>query len=278
MRLPPLLAACLVCLPVAALAQQEMPGLDLTDEPKAPEPGKPALAPAALPPDAAPRARAAAQAAASAADAKLSEAEIASEDRVKSVQRKAWIKRGRFELTPMGFLTLNDAFYPKYGPGGRVSYHVADALAVGVRYQHYSLIPDDNVRLAKRQLQAQLPYVLPEQSVGLDVMWSPIYGKVSVGSSIRHFDLYVLGGAGAMFSQTSSGSAPNGGDGPHLTTTLGLGQRFALNDWITIDLSLLEMLYSDRPQGQTKAVLQHALTLNLGVGFFLPTSFEYKEP
>jgi outer membrane beta-barrel protein len=274
MRPIALLAACLVALPLPAVAQQEMPGLDLSDEPKTPEPKKAAPGPAALPPDLEP----ARTPAAKASDAKLSEADIASEDRVKSVQRKAVLKRGRFEFTPMAFMTLNDAFFPKYGPGGRIAYHVADALAVGLRYQQYNLIPDDNVRLAKRQLQAQLPVVLPEQSFGLDVMWSPIYGKVSVFNSIRHFDLYILGGVGALLSQTSSGQAPNGGDGPHLTTTLGIGQRFSVLEWLAVDLSLLETLYPDRPAGHNKSVLQHALTLNLGVSFFLPISFEYREP
>jgi outer membrane beta-barrel protein len=268
MRLALLLAALLVALPASTVAQQEMPGLDLSDEPKKPEGSKsaPALestrAPAAKPPD-----------------ASLSEAEIASEDRVKSVQRKAVLQRGRFELTPMAFVTLNDGFFPKFGPGGRFAFYLAEAFALALRYQQYNLIPDDNVRLAKRQLQSQLPHVLPEHSLGLDLLWSPIYGKVALFNSIHHFNLYILGGVGALWSQTSGGSAPTGGDGPHLTTALGIGERFGLLNWLAVDLSLIETFYSDRPLGSpNKSILQHALTLNLGVSLSLPFSFEYKEP
>ncbi len=265
------LAALLVVLPALAAAQQEMPGLDLTDEPKSSEPPK---APERAARPAAPTEANEAKESA----AKLTEAEIASEDRVKSVQRKAALKRGRLELTPMVFVSLNDAFYPEFGPAVRVSYHLADALALALRYQQYNLIPEDNVRLAKRELESRLLYALPKHSFGLDFMWSPIYGKVAVFKSIRHFDLYVLGGVGFMLSQTSTGSAATGGgEGPHATTSLGLGQRLGLTDWLSIDLSAIETLYSDRP-GLSSSVLQHALTFNVGLSFFLPTTFEYKEP
>lgn len=273
------LAVMLIALPRLAAAQQEMPGLDLSDESKGSEAPKAPERTSARPEVERERPGARAEPKESKDSApKLTEAEIASEDRVKSVQRKAALKRGRFDLTPMMFVTLNDAFYPVFGPGARISYHPANALALGLRYQQFNRIPEDNVRLAKRQLQSRLPSVLPQHSFGLDLLWSPIYGKVALFNSIRHFDLYVLGGAGLMLSQTSAGNAPTGGDGPHLTTSLGLGQRFGLTDWMAVDLSVIETLYSDRPQGYNKSILQHALTLNVGVSFFLPTAFEYKEP
>lgn len=272
MRMTLWLAAVLFAMPAVVAAQQEMPGLDLSDDAKSPEPAKSPERALARPDADRP-----APAEGKASGVKLSEAEIATEDRVKSVQRKAVLKRGRFEVTPMMFVRLNDAFYPEFGPGGRISYHLANAFAMGLRYQQFNLIPMDNVRLAKKQLQSRLDSVLPQHSVGLDLLWSPIYGKVAIGKSIRHFDLYVLGGAGVMLSQTSY-PPTGGGDGPHITTSLGLGQRFGLTDWFSIDLSAIETLYSDRPQGSIRSVLQHAITLNVGLSFYLPTSFEYKEP
>ena len=278
MRTILLLATHLFALPVFAAAQdpQGFEGLDLSDEPKSAEPPKTAPASGSSP---SPTIEASPAPAGEKASAlKLTEADIVREDRVKAVNRKVPLNRGRLELTPLVFVTLNDAFFPQIGPGLRASYHLADSLALGLRYQQFNLLPEDNVRLAKRQLQSRLPSVLPKHSFGIDVLWSPIYGKLAVLNSIRRFDLYVLGGAGLLLSQTSGGTAPTGGDGPHLTTSLGLGQRFGFLDWLSIDLSLVETFYSDRPQGLNKSILQHALTLNLGFSLFLPTTYEYKEP
>ncbi|MFN7131419.1 MAG: outer membrane beta-barrel domain-containing protein [Myxococcales bacterium] len=252
-----------------ASAQNAGFGLDLSDdEPKkeeaAEQPPPPEEEPprrAVLPPPDAPVSRP--------AEGEISEKDIASEDRVKSVQRKPFLKRRRAEITPMGFVTVNDAFFPKFGPGLRGSYHLHDSFGLGVRFFQYNLIPNDNVRFAKRQLQSRLPSVLPRYSVNLDLMWTPIYGKVSLFNSIKHFDLYVVGGAGAFITQTSGL-----GDGPHLSTHIGIGQRFSLTDFMSIDLSATESIYSDRPNAGTKSVIQHVLSVNGGVSLFIPPSFD----
>lgn len=246
-------------------------GLDLTeDEPPKEEPGVEGAgpefgsesAPIALPPPDAPIDEAK-------AESDLTEREIAAEDRVKSVQRKPFLKRRRLELTPMAFLSVNDAFFPKWGPGLRAAYHLHDSFGVGLRLSMYEKISNDNIRFAKRQLQSRLPSVLPQYSAAVDLLWTPIYGKVSIFNSIKHFDLYVVGGAGAVWSQTSGL-----GDGPHLSTHIGLGQRFSVNRFMTIDLSAIETIYADRPNAANKSVIQHVLTLNAGVSFFVPPSFD----
>jgi outer membrane beta-barrel protein len=203
---------------------------------------------------------------------RLSEAQIASEDRVKSVQRKPFLKRSRVEVTPMGFATLNDAYYPKAGPGARLSFFFHDSFGLALRGFQYNLIATDNVRLAKRQLQSKLPKVQPKVGAFLDLLWSPIYGKVSLFNSIKHFDLYLVGGAGMELTQTSDV------DGPHFSTHIGLGQRFAVTDWLAVDLSVLDTLYADRPDGGGKSVLQQQVSINGGLSFYLPLSFDYKEP
>jgi len=260
-----------VLLPSTALAQPTFEGLDLSGEStEAKQPEEEVKPPPPSQPDPEPYSPPAASS--EAPLPKLSEMEIASEDRVKSVQRKPFIRKGRFDLTPLAFLTVNDAFFPKFGPGGRATYHLQDNLGLGVRFFQYNLIPSDNVRLAKRQLQSRLPSVLPKTSLALDFMWAPIYGKVSLFNTIQHFDLYLVGGVGAMWSQTSDV------DGPHLTTHIGIGQRFSLNSFLGVDLSLVETLYTDRPGGGQKGVTQHVLSVNGGVSIYLPPSFEYKEP
>ncbi|MGI5860584.1 MAG: outer membrane beta-barrel domain-containing protein [Myxococcales bacterium] len=262
-------SACLgallaLLLPSVAAAQFE--GLDLTEDAPEQTPEQPQTAPEAPTPPLD------IDEPAASSEPRLSELDITSEDRVKSVQRRGFLKRNRFDLTPMAFVQLNDAYYPKFGPGARASYHPHESFGLGVRFLQYNLVPTDNVRLAKRQLQSRLPSVLPKMSFALDLIWSPIYGKISIFNAIRHFDLFVIGGAGAIFTQTSDA------DGPHLSTHIGIGQRFSINDFLAVDVSIIEAIYSDRPGGANKAVLQNVLTLNAGLSVFLPFSFDYQEP
>jgi len=269
MRLPQLLAALLVLWPIGAFAQgTDFKGLDLTEDPKKEEPKKEEEA---LPPPE-PEPEPAAAAAAPKPEQKLDEVQIANEDRVKSVQRKAFLKTFRFEITPMGFVTINDAFYPKSGPGARLAFYFSDSLGLGVRYNQYNILYNDNARLAKRELQSKLPYTHPKHGFSVDLLWSPVYGKISVANSINTFDLYVVGGAGAFLTQTTDA------DGPQFSAHVGIGEKFHVLDWLALDLSLVDTLYSDRPGGENKSVLQNLVSLNLGLSIYLPLGFDYKEP
>lgn len=205
-------------------------------------------------------------------EGRLREIELTADDRVKSVQVRSFLKQGRFELMPSVFVALNDSFFPKYGPGLRLTYHVHESLGVALRGNQYNLIPNDNVRLAKRQLRAQLPDVQPEWSVALDVIWSPFYGKTTLFNAISHFDLYIVGGLGTVLTETLEE------DGVMLSTHIGLGGRLSLNDFLALDLSFIETVYTDRPHNNgDKGVVQHILSINLGLSVFIPFSFEYKE-
>ena len=269
MRFPKVLAALLALWPTGAIAQgTDFKGLDLTDEPKKEEPKKEEDSALPLPPPE----PVSPGAAAPKAEQKLDEVQIANEDRVKSVERKAFLKKMRFEIAPMGFVTINDAFYPKAGPGGRLAFWFADSVALAFRYSQYNILNNDNVRLAKRELQSKLPYVHPKHGFNVELIWSPIYGKVAVANSINTFDAYVVGGAGAFLTQTEST------DGPQFSAHVGIGEKFHVLDWLALDLSLIDTLYADRPGGQAKSVLQNLVSLNLGVSIYLPLGFDYKEP
>ena len=276
MRLTILLAALLALFPLGALAQgTDFKGLDLTDEPKKPDEKKPddrdKDKDKPLPPPPASEAPAPAK-----TPDHLDEVQIANEDRVKSVERKAFIKKYRVELMPMGFVTVNDSFYPKIGPGGRLAFFFSDSLGIGLRYNQVNVISTDEVRLAKRELQSKLPSVQPKHLFGVDILFSPVYGKIAVGNGIGTFDLYVVGGAGGVWSQTSADNANGPGDGIKPSAHIGIGERFAFTDWLALDVSLLETLYADKPLG-TRSVIQNLVSINLGLSFFIPFSFEYKE-
>jgi len=246
--------------------QQEKPpeptteglGLDLTEEGKKPPPST-----VALPSD-------------KVKDAPvLDEQSLVEEDRVKSIQRKVFLKTHRFELLPTIFVSVNDPYYSKWGGSLRGSFFLSDTLAVAVHASVYDLLPTDDVRTAKANFQSRIFYSVPKWSVLGAVEFSPIYGKATIFNTIIHFDGFILGGLGALWSDTSStpldSKNPSGPTrGPNIAAEFGIGLRFMTTDWLSVNLALIDTTYVDQPAGTNKGAIQNILALNAGVSLFFP--------
>lgn len=268
--------------PRVSLAQAGGLGLDLSDDANK-KPDQPATPPADTPPAPATSTPDLGIPADNPPAAKkdqpdVGERDVSLEDRVKSVQKKGFYKRNHFELAPHVGLTLNDAYFQKYDLGANAVWHFSDNLALGARFDYLIVQTTENVGTAKRELQSRLPVSKPKYGGAADFYWTPIYGKASVFNSIIHFDLFAVAGVGAMISQTSATSStdpnlqadPLLNQGPHPAVDLGLGQRYALNELIAFEWTLLETLYTDTPGGTGSSQVQRVLTLNAGLSFFLP--------
>ncbi len=273
--------ACLVAVASPALGADEQPGLDLSQPPKkdAPKGDDEELPPLDLtkPAQPAPPAKPAAAAVEKPpAYEPFSEKDVALGDKVKAVQRKGFLKKGRFELAPVFAATVNDAFYEKFGYGARLAYNVQDSFAIAVRGTRYLKYRTDNVREGKLAFQSQLVAADIEQQAMLDGVWSPIYGKAAVlAGSIVHFDLYLQAGFGLVWSSTSG---PPLDQGPHWATDVGGGVRFYPKEWLAFDLGVDATFYPDQPVALLPATVQRVFAATIGVSFFFPTTFEYVYP
>jgi outer membrane beta-barrel protein len=261
-----------------------MPPIDLT---KQPEPAKTGAKPEATPP---------------APMAPFGERDVALGDKVKSVQRKGFLKKGRFEAEPIFAATLNDAFYQKFGGGLRVAYNFGETFALALRGVTYrkpewsspsgwqpAPVRTDYAKEGKIAFGGQLLASQIYDQLMLDGIWSPIYGKISVlGRSIVHFDVYLSGGFGLVWTATSFAPRDNSGLGPapgtvivgrsKLGVDLGGGVRFYPKDWLALDAGLMATLYPDQPVSSLPATIQRVFAVNLGVAFFFPFSFDYVYP
>jgi outer membrane beta-barrel protein len=262
---------------------QEVPGIDLS-QPPAEEPAQqPPSEPEEQPPmdlSQPPASREAPAAAEKEKEARpllpFGDEDVALGDRVKAVQRKGFLKRGRLELTPMFSATVNDAFYQKFGGGLRLAYNVQDSFAIAVRGTYYKPLRTDNVREGKIAFQSQLLTSQLDGQLMVNGVWSPIYGKASfLGSSILHFDLFLAGGFGVVWSATSSEPRD---EGPHLATDLGGGVRFYPKEWLAFELGLMATLYPDQPILSVPGTVQKVFVANVGLSFFFPPRFEYVYP
>ncbi|WP_257458697.1 outer membrane beta-barrel domain-containing protein [Archangium lipolyticum] len=259
-----LLALCLA--PVSALAQNQQDpglGLDLSGDPNKPQEETetnaetPAEEPPPLP----------STVAETPPDEPLSPAErdVTLDDRVKSVQRKVYLKKNRFELAPFITLSVNDPYYTKVGAAVRGAYYLADTLALAGRVSVMQVLPEDDVRIAKSTFGSRIFYSVPQWSAMGDVEWSPLYGKVAFLNSILHFDAYLLGGMGVVNTKVSKARG-----GPSLAADLGLGLRFVARDYLAVNVAVINTSYVDQPLNSSKGATQNIMTLNAGISVFFP--------
>jgi len=264
----------------APAGAQELRGLDLSSPPKAEE-RKPKAEPAEAAPlepgqPPAPPGGKAAPAATPAGDTLFGERDVALGDRVKAVQRKGFLKKGRFEVAPILALSVNDAFYQKVGGGLRLAYSFQDSFALALRGAYYTPLRTDNARVGKLAFQSQLLTSQIYSQAMMDGVWSPIYGKAAfLGDAIVHFDLFLSAGFGAVWSATSD--APRN-EGPHPAAEFGGGVRFYPKEWMAFEFGLLATFYPDQPIVSVPATIQTVFVANVGVSFFFPTTFEYVYP
>ncbi|RYZ39663.1 MAG: outer membrane beta-barrel domain-containing protein [Myxococcaceae bacterium] len=266
MNRPTLMLALSLLWPALAPAQsQEGMGLDLTEDAQP----KPAEENPAPPPDE--EARPASPPTADKAkdippEALMPLTDITQDDRVKSVQRKVYLKKHRFEITPLVSLSVNDPFYSKFGGSLRGAWYLADTLAISARGSLMQVLPSDDVRTAKRTFNSKIYNSVPQWSAMGDVEWAPLYGKVSFLNSILHFDGYLMGGMGVVKTETSA--LPERGLNPAFD--LGLGMRFVTKDYLAVNVALINTSYVDQPLGSSKGAIQNIMTLNAGISIFLP--------
>jgi outer membrane beta-barrel protein len=257
----------------APAAAQEPPGLDRSAPPK--PAAKPAGTPSEPPPlSLEPEAKKPPEGQKSGSI--FGEKDVALGDKVKAVQRKGFLKRGRFELAPIFSTSVNDAFYQKVGGGLRLAYSLQDSFAIALRGSYYTPFRTDNVRTGKLAFQSQLLTSQLNGQAMLDGVWSPVYGKASfLADSIVHFDLYLAAGFGVVWSATSG---PPRNEGPHLATEVGGGVRFYPKEWMAFELGLMATFYPDQPIVSVPATIQTVFVANVGVSFFFPFTYDYVYP
>ncbi len=213
-------------------------------------------------------------------DAPAVERDVTVEDRVKSVQRKLYIKRGRFELAPAALINVNDPYYTRVGGQLRLAFYPADTLAIAARFALMQTLPSDDVRQAKRTLQSRIFFSVPLWNAMLDLEWSPLYGKVSFLNSILHVDGYVLAGGGVVFTERTGSPDPGNNNQPRPINPgfdLGVGLRFVAKDFVSVNLGLVNTTFVDTPVGTTKGATQNLMMIQLGVSLFIPFKSTYRE-
>ncbi len=212
------------------------------------------------------------------------------EGKIPPVSGALYRKAGRVELTVTGDLSLNDAFFNKYFGGLKLGYHFTEAwslsahVASGAAVRTGSAVVCPTGAGCSPASDTQL-YQVPgklDLLTGLEVAWSPVYGKLNAFSEkVGHFDLSILLGADrfgfrkvlskADAEALAPGQKPPGDAawGGHV----GLGARLFLAEWAALRLEVKDYVYQvtvpNLPASGGKDV-QNQLFTELGFSVFFP--------
>ncbi len=181
------------------------------------------------------------------------------------IQKRFLPKTGRFEgFGGLGGI-LNDKFFVSLGASARLAYFFNERWAVegvGMVFATGEKTVTNNLR--ERRGVVTTNFVSPTSYYGLDVKWTPVYGKMSfTNRSITPFDLYFSVGGG-MTNTNQGGAEP--------TVHLGTGQIFAITKSAAFRWDFSWNFYnaSSGVAGAKQNSLYNNLMITLGASFFFP--------
>lgn len=191
---------------------------------------------------------------------------------VSVIQRRFLPKTGRFQFY-LGLSSIaNDPWFWGMGGAGRLGYHFTEAWALDFNYAFLSNSEKDAVKDLKANNAVNTDSIISLQNyLGVDVVWAPIYGKMSLfNKRIVPFDMYFsLGGGQASISNAKTSSAA--------AFHVGGGQSFAMSKGIAFRWDISWIFYNATPNpppasiGSPSSESQfNNLLLTIGASFFFP--------
>lgn len=217
------------------------------------------------------------------------------------VPRKAFLKGGRFELQPFTGITINDNLIRHFVFGVDLNFFLTDVFWIGLEGQYYihQLTTAEELLGSEYNRAPTLNKYL--YGGALNFGYVPVYGKFALfNRSIISWEIWASAGIGVTFTKVIPRDPANDSlafQNTDLTPNIGIGSRFFLLDWLTVNFGLRDYFLPDKfepnPNGtlaptpitsadQAKANAHSELVNNVifsvGVGFYLPTKFQYKTP
>jgi outer membrane beta-barrel protein len=207
------------------------------------------------------------------------------------VIRKPFLKVRRAELLPFVATTMNDNIIRHYSIGGQFNYYLTDVLAIGLEGQYFQDQFREPFDLVARQAR-RLPTVNKYNFAGsLLFHYVPVYGKFAIlDKHLVTWEAFLTAGIGATQSEVIPRDTKFPGfTNLLITPTAGASMRFFLFKWLTVTVGARDYLYNDHFEPRNREMYPTAeqakdhpdksfvnnVMFQIGVSFWLPTSFEY---
>lgn len=188
---------------------------------------------------------------------------------VSVIQKKFLPKTQRFQLFVAGSVMTNTPWYNNVGAKLNLAYHFTENFGLEINSHFMTNSERESTKEIKDEhnLVAE-QFIYTKNYVGLDLMWSPMYGKIAgLDESVVPFDMYFTIGGGT--------SATNSQEENVATLHLGVGQIFAISKSMAIrwDYSFNTFAATPIVTAGASGVSENRtndLVLSAGLSFFFP--------
>ena len=204
---------------------------------------------------------------------------------IKTIQRKNFFKKGRWEASPHVAWVTNDPFIKRYIVGAGINYNITEIFAIEASFDFSPDLgkadykPITNQLLDKNQVSPDISRLTYFGS--LSMLFSPIYGKAAVmGGKIVNFDIYTAFGMGMTrtveclecLDQAGEEKAPAAAKTQyqmHPTTNMGAGARVIFNENLAFRLEGKSMVYIETVNS-TQLEMKNNLIIQASASLFFP--------
>jgi len=202
---------------------------------------------------------------------------------IKTIQRKKFFKKGRWEASPHVAFVANDPFLNRYIVGSGINYNITEIFAVELNMDFSPDLGDADWKPVTKQLIEE-NHVSPDISKltyfgSATFMFSPIYGKVAVvGREIINFDIFAAFGMGmtrtsesleALDAESTNERAVRTQHQVHPTTNFGGGARIIFGENLALRIDGRSMVYIETVNA-TQLEMKNNFLIQGAVSVFFP--------
>ncbi|MEC8193143.1 MAG: outer membrane beta-barrel domain-containing protein [Myxococcota bacterium] len=202
---------------------------------------------------------------------------------IKTIQKKNFFKKGRWEASPHFAFVANDPFLNRYIVGAGINYNLTEIFAIEANFDFSPDLGDADWKPVTKQL-------IEENNVSPDIskltvfgsatfLFSPIYGKVAVvGREIINFDLFGAFGMGmvrtgesleALDAEQNNERAVLTQYQMHPTTNFGGGARIIFGENLALRVDGRSMVYIETVNA-TQLEMKNNFLLQGSMSVFFP--------
>lgn len=216
-----------------------------------------------------------------------------------SIDNRFFLKKDRFEVSPMLGYVPNNPFAQRFVGGVAVGYHFSESLSVQGMFSYSPDLGESDLKGLTRTLlriaavanEAGFQQPLDKVTLGFaaNAVWAPLYGKINlVGETILNFDLYFVAGLHMgtktnYFAQLQTQSDPASpvvlnpaGNEVIFGPTLGMGFNFFLTQSVAFKIDARMNFFVDEQPAYDPNIppagnrLYNNFVTSGGVAFFFP--------
>ena len=232
-------------------------------------------------------------------------------EQIFAVQQIYALRVRRFELNPYWSISLNDQFVGHNGPGLALNYYIFNTLAIGINGTYFNWFNSDSRFNAdvRRAVRVGVPLNEYDWNANFNITYVPAYGKFAgFGDFIFQYDAYLVAGGGMISTRPIAVFDPDYRNFSYKmkpSGNIGIGLRIFFYRWMAAVLELRDYIYQEELeninagsdtdgancQGTVPGLshanqaywtcnkkLTNAVQAQVGISFFLPTTFNYRLP